>query len=149
MSIPQPPARARFPRIRWLAFMLLLQACAGLQAWAQEPSGASIVSLYRVAPGKHVDFLKWMAAREAVDKEAGVAATQWYAHRSGDSWDFVAIAPDIDDATSDKVDEMARERGLTAGPKAGIEFRTMVAWHTDTLADGPTTAAALAEAAER
>lgn len=141
MAIPQPVTRA--PRIRWLACMLLLAACAGFPAWAQEPPGASIVSLYRIAPGKHVDFLKWMAAREAIDREAGVAATQWYAHRSGDSWDFVGISPDIDDATSDKVDEMARQRGLTAGPQAGVEFRTMVAWHTDTLADGPTTAAAL------
>ena len=32
----------------------------------------AIVSLYRIAPGKHLDFLKWMAEAAAVNKEAGV-----------------------------------------------------------------------------
>ncbi len=126
--------------------LFLLAACLALPAWAQDPPPKSVVSLYRIAPGKHVDFLKWMAAREAIDKEAGVAATQWYVHLTGDSWDFVAIAPDVDDATSDKLDALARERGLKVGPMASVEFRTMVASHTDTIAVGPTTAAHLLEA---
>jgi membrane-bound lytic murein transglycosylase B len=112
---------------------------------AQDQAGTAIVSIYRVAPGKHRAFLKWMADREAAAKEAGVAATQWYAHLDGDSWDYVAIAPDLDDATSDKVDEMVRKRGLTAGPKAGLEFRTMISSHTDTYVAGPYTATELVD----
>lgn len=118
----------------------LLAACLAVPAWAQDPPPASVVSIYRIAPGKHVDFLRWMAVREAVDKEAGVAATQWYAHRTGDSWDFVGISPDIDSATSDKIDALARKRGLKVGPPASVEFRTMVASHTDTIAVGPVSA---------
>ena len=110
---------------------------------AQEPVPTSLVSIYHVAPGKHLDFLKWVAAREAIDREAGVPATQWYAHMDGDSWDYVSIGPDIDDAQSDKIDELSRARGLTVGPRAGLELRETINAHTDTFAAGPLTAAQL------
>lgn len=130
------------------SLLLLLAAAATLTfaapVYAQDPAHV-VVAIYRVAPGKQLEFLKWMAAREAIDREAGVGATQWYAHMSGDSWDYVAISPDIDDATSDKIDEMTRKRGLKAGPQGGLEFRQMMAWHSDTLAAGPMTAAQLVD----
>ena len=134
-------------RILNRAALLVLAICLSLPALAQDPAPKAVISIYHVAPGKQLDFLKWMAAREALDKEAGVTATQWYVHLTGDSWDYVGISPDIDDATADKVDAMARERGLTAGPQASIEFRTMVASHTDTIAIGPRTAAELLQSA--
>ena len=118
-------------------------------ASAQDASSTVIVSIYRVAPGKQLEFLRWMAAREALDREVGVAATQWYAHMSGDSWDYVAIGPDLDDATSDKLDGMARQRGLKVGPQAGLEFRQMIASHTDTTAAGPWNAAELVQRASQ
>lgn len=133
--------------------LLSLAAAAALTlaipAFAQEAGKSVVVAIYRVAPGKQLDFLKWMAAREAIDREAGVGATQWYAHMSGDSWDYVAISPDVDDATSDKLDEMARKRGLKVGPQAGLEFRQMMAFHTDTLAEGPMTASQLVDRASK
>ena len=132
--------------------LLSLAAAATLAfaapVYAQDP-GHVIVAIYRVAPGKQLEFLKWMATREAIDREAGVGATQWYAHMSGDSWDYVAISPDIDDATSDKIDEMTRKRGMKAGPQGGLEFRAMVASHTDTLAAGPLTAAQMVDRASK
>lgn len=138
---------SRFP-------LLLSVACAMAMALpapapAQEKAPHVIVAIYHIAPGKQLEFLKWMAAREAIDREAGVGATQWYAHMNGDSWDYVAISPDIDDATSDKLDEMASKRGLKIGPPAGLEFRQMVATHTDTLAAGPLTATQLVDRATK
>jgi membrane-bound lytic murein transglycosylase B len=127
------------------ALISVAALAAALPAFAQDKPRTAMVAIYHVAPGKQLEFLKWMAAREGVDKEAGVAATQWYAHLDGDSWDYVAIAPDLDDATSDKVDEMVRKRGLTAGPKAGLEFRTMISSHTDTYVAGPYTATELVD----
>ena len=121
--------------------------CAALSiplvAAAQDKMHTALVGIYHVAPGKQLDFLKWQAAREAIDREAGVAATQWYAHLDGDSWDYISIGPDVDAATSDKVDALTRKHGLTAGPKAGLEFRTMVASHTDTWVAGPYSATEL------
>src|SRR5581483_9441515 len=85
-----------------LAAPLLAQA-----AETGEP-GKVIVALYHAAPGKQLELLKWFAAREAVDKEAGVAPTQFYAHTDGDSWDYLAIAPQLSDAEGAKVDELAK-----------------------------------------
>ena len=118
-------------------------------AAAQDKARTALISIYHVATGKQLDFLKWMAAREAVDREAGVPATQWYAHMNGDSWDYLAVAPDLDDATSDRLDEMARKRGLKAGPQAGLEFRSMIDTHTDTFAAGPYTATELVDRATK
>ena len=111
-------------RALWTAFVCGALLAAS-PAPAQQRPETAVVSIYRVAPGKHLEFLKWMAARDAADRDVGVPATQWYAHVSGDSWDYVAIAPDLDDATADKVDAAASKRGLTTGPRAGLEFRLL------------------------
>lgn len=105
--------------------------------------GQVIVSLYRVAPGKHIAFLKWEADRDALHKQLGFPQGQWYAHKEGDSWDYMSVEPALTDAQQKKVDEAARAKGMTAGPAGSIEFRTMIASHTDTLADGPMTASEL------
>ncbi len=108
---------------------------------AKEPHGR--VSLYRIAPGKQLDFLKWMAEQDAIAKEAGVPATQLYAHTDGDSWDYLGIAPDLTKEQEAKVDAVAKKRGKKTGFAASLEFRTFVASHTDTFAIGPVTAAEL------
>jgi hypothetical protein len=116
---------------------------------AQDRGHRALVGIYRIAPGKQLDFLKWMAARDAVDREVGVPATQWYAHLDGDSWDYLGIGPDMDDATSDKVAAAARKHGLKTGMGSGLELRTMMASHTDTFAAGPYSAAELVDRVSR
>ena len=102
--------------------------------------GEAYVSLYRVAPGKHVAFPNWMADRDALDKQLGIPQAQWYVHMEGDSWDYMAVAPVLSDDEQKKEDDAAKAKGMTTGPAASIEFRTMIASHTDTLSDGPMTA---------
>ncbi|HEY5614342.1 MAG TPA: hypothetical protein VIK70_12180 [Lysobacter sp.] len=135
-------------RALWTAFVCGALLAAS-PAPAQQRPGTALVSIYRVAPGKHLEFLKWMAARDAADRDVGVPATQWYAHISGDSWDYIAIAPDLDDDTADKVEAAAGKRGLTIGPKAGLEFRQMMGWHSDTLVAGPMSATVMVENATK
>jgi len=131
---------------RFAGFVLALCVMPAFSQAAKEP-GKAIVSIYRVAPGKHVEFLKWMAAREALSKEAGVGATQWYVHQDGDSWDYIAIGPDTTSEQDKKQDEMAKAKGLTTGFRAGLELRQYMASHTDTFARGPLSAAELVEMA--
>ena len=126
-----------------LAFATLIPT----HALAQEPDTA-LVSIYRIAPGKHLDFLRWQAARDAAATEAGVAPTQWYVHMDGDSWDYVGISPMTTDEQDDKIEQILKGKNLTTGFKAGLEFRSMVASHTDTVARGPVTAAALVDMAK-
>jgi hypothetical protein len=128
-----------------LGTLLALSALTPAQAQAQEP-GTVLIGIYHVAPGKHLDFLRWQAARDAAATEAGAAATQWYVHTNGDSWDFISVAPEGTPQMDDKVDAILQRKGLTTGFKASLEFRTLISSHTDTLAHGPTTAAALLEA---
>ena len=134
-----------------LAVAILLTSSSLLMPqWsrAADAPGKAIVALYRIAPGKHLEFLKWMAAREAVDKEAGMPATQWYMHTNGDSWDFVAIAPVLSDAQQAKVDALATKKGLKTGLQASLEFRQFVSTHTDTFVNGPTSATQLVQQAQ-
>jgi hypothetical protein len=120
---------------------------------AESPPGRVTVSLYRIAPGKHVDFLRWMAARDAIQKEVGAPAQQFFAHIDGDSWDFMIVSPELEPSAQaeldKKIEAAARKKGLTTGPKQGIELRQWVAWHTDTVAAGPMTGAQLLDAATR
>jgi hypothetical protein len=107
------------------------------------------VVLYRIVPGKQLEFLKWVAANDAIDKEAGVPPSHIYAHTNGDSWDYMQIAPDLTGAQQAKVDEITKKHGGKTGFAASLEFRTMVAWHTDTFVVGPVTAADLVAAASK
>jgi hypothetical protein len=121
-----------------------LQAQMGQET---EP-GEALISLYRVAPGKHLEFLKWQAANEAVNAEAGIPATKWYAHTNGDAWDYIAIGPITTDEQSKKFDEIATKKGIVTGPKAGLQFRQFINWHSDTFVAGPMTAAQMVKALE-
>lgn len=132
--------------LRLLALLAIFTGVWATAASAQEQE--VIVSLYRVAPGQHMAFLKWQADGEAAAQDAGVPASQWYVHHNGDSWDFVSIGPALTDEQNEAVDAAARARGLKTGGQAGIEFRQYVAWHTDTYAGGPMTAAELLAASQ-
>ena len=128
--------------------LMLGLALAASVAMAQNsaPSGGegnTIVSIYHVAPGKHVAFLKWMADRDAIDKGLGLPLAQWYVHMQGDSWDYVGIAPELSEAQQKKSDDAAKARGLATGPRASIEFRQFITSHTDTISAGPMTASEL------
>lgn len=100
-----------------------------------------IVSLYRAAPGQQVALLKWMARQDQAAQAAGLPASQIYVHTSGDSWDYMVINPVTTKAQDDAVEAAARKMGISNGPRASIEFRTMIASHTDTTSNGPMTAA--------
>lgn len=112
----------------------------GAPAIAQD-APQHIVSLYRAAPGQQVALLKWMAAQDRASAAAGVAASQIYVHMSGDSWDYLVINPVTTKAQDDAIDAAAKQMGLASGPRASIQFRTMIASHTDTTASGPQNAA--------
>jgi hypothetical protein len=119
----------------------------GQQA-TQAPKRA-LISIYRIAPGKHLDFLKWVAQRDAIATEAGLAPTQWYAHMNGDSWDYISIGPVTTDQQDQKVDALTKQRGLTTGFAASLEVRQFFSSHTDTFAEGPMSVAEMVSMAAK
>jgi hypothetical protein len=99
----------RWPRLAsLLVFALLFFAALASRAQMAKPEAKepprALVSIYRIAPGKHLDFLKWLAETEAIAKEAGVPASQLYAHTDGDSWDYLNVGPDLSKEQQAKVD---------------------------------------------
>jgi len=123
-----------------LAAAAALAFCASTPVAAAEP-GKAIVSLYRAAPGKQVELLKWIASQDRASQAAGLPATQIYVHTSGDSWDYMVINPQTTKEQDDAVDAAAKKLGLPSGAQASIDFRKMIAVHTDTYSNGPMTAA--------
>jgi hypothetical protein len=134
-----------------LAVLFLLSApnarAQAAKAEMKEPPRA-LVTIYRVATGKHLEFLKWLADQEAIAREAGVPAGQFYAHTDGDSWDYLNVGPALTDAQQAKVDEAAKKRGRKTGFAASLEFRTLISSHTDTFVVGPVSPADLVSMAK-
>jgi membrane-bound lytic murein transglycosylase B len=130
--------------------LLLLALLATAVAFAQNAAPAkepprSLVSIYRIATGKQAEFLKWMAVRDAVDKDAGIPRAQWYAHTDGDSWDYIAVGPAPTPEQDKKVEALMKKQGLATGFKQSLEVRQFIASHTDTFAVGPVTVSELAD----
>lgn len=138
---------------RWAPAALATLSALVLAAprWTPDKAetGRARISIYEVAPGRHLDFLKWMAAREDAAKAAGVPAAEVYAHTDGARWDYLVIWPVTTSGQDRKVDEQAAAKGHKTGFPAALEFRELLSSHTDTFVNGPTTAAALVAAATK
>ena len=111
-----------------------------------------MVAIYNVSAGKHLEFLKWMAEAEAVAKEAGAPASQWYVHHDGAGWDYISITPQLPAAQQEAVDkkdeEIRKKKGMPTGMAASLKFRQFVSNHSDTFAGGPFSAADIVKMAE-
>ena len=127
-----------------VSVLVLTGQPAMTQTNPQAQSEQVTVSIYHVAPGQHISFLKWHAAREVVNQSLGLPKTSWYAHLDGDSWDYVSVGPKLTERQEMQVERETRNRGLTTGFAAGIELRHFILSHTDTIAMGPVSATELA-----
>jgi len=139
--------KVRFRVISFVLLALIFFVPSSTRAQAsraemREPPRA-IIRIYRIAAGKQLDFLKWVAEGDAIDKEAGVPVGKLYAHTDGDSWDYLVISPDLSKEQTAKVDDASRKHGRKTGFALGLEFRTFIASHTDTHSIGPVSAADL------
>jgi len=102
----------------------------------------AIVSIYHAAPGQQIALLKWLARQDQIAAAAGTPAAQLYVHQDGADWDYVLIQPQTTEAQDDAYEAAAKRLGVDVGPRSGIEFRKHITSHSDTVARGPTTAAA-------
>lgn len=129
-------------------FSALLILPVGFQIFAQEEPKEALITIFNVAPGKHLEFLKWQAKAEASNKEAGVPASQWYVHENGASWDYLSVNPVLTDELEKKVEAINKQKGMPTGFKASLNFRAFISSHTDTYARGPATVSEILKDAE-
>lgn len=108
-------------------------------ATAADPAKA-IVSLYHAVPGQQIAFLKWLDQQDKISAAAGVAKGALYAHTDGDSWDYMVVYPMTTKAQDDAIDAAGKRMGVNT-MRGGLELRKTISSHTDTLVNGPMTAA--------
>jgi hypothetical protein len=137
--------RNRIFRTALLAGVLMLTALSAESLRAEEaaPAPRKLVEIYRIAPGRHVEFLRMIELFDQASKEAGIPPRDLYVHQDGGNWDFMLIQnAEYTDEQSRKLGEVMERMGLPRGANFFVEFRKNVAEHTDTFVEGPTTAAA-------
>ena len=117
------------------AFALITPVAAAAQNVGQE-----IIAIYHVAPGHHVEFLKWMDQQDRVSAAAGLARGRLYAHIDGDSRDYLVIKPINTPAQDAAVDAAGKRMGVNM-MRGGVEMRKHITSHTDTIVRGPMSAA--------
>ncbi len=131
------------------SFLLTALSVAALaassSAWAQEAAAAprTMIEIYKIAPGQHEAFLKEIARYDEANRLAGVPPRQLYVHSDGADWDFILIQPDeYPPEKQAALDKAWKQLGLPTGADFFLNYRRFVADHTDTVAIGPTSAAA-------
>jgi hypothetical protein len=100
-----------------------------------------VIEIYRVAPGKHEEFLRQIALYDRANAEAGLPPRQLFVHQGGASWDFVILQPaHHTDEESEKLDAAFKKLGIPQGAKFFVSFRELIAEHTDTNVEATTAA---------
>ena len=124
------------------ALLLALPAHAQTAAPAPAPVQRQLVEIYRIAPGKHEEFLRFIARADEANRLAGLPPRQLYVHSDGAEWDFMLIQPAETPKDKSAASDAAWEKmGLPSGADFFLEFRAFVQSHNDTFVRGPTTAA--------
>ena len=122
---------------------IVLFLAAGILATspALAESKDMLIEIYRIAPGKHEEFLRHLALLDQANVEAGLPPRQLFVHQDGASWDFVLLQPaHHTDEENAKLSAAFKKLGIPGGAKFFIHFRTLIAEHTDTFVEATTAA---------
>ncbi len=118
-----------------------LISCVLLSAPAFSDSKEMVIEIYRVAPGKHEEFLRQIELYDRANAEAGLPPRQLFVHQGGASWDFLILQPaHHTDEESAKLDAAFKKLGIPQGAKFFVSFRELIAEHTDTNVEATTAA---------
>ena len=100
-----------------------------------------LVEIYRIAPGQHEAFMRFIARFDEANRMAGLPPRQLYVHQDGDGWDFMLIQPaDTPDDREEALAAAYRTLGTPSGPDFFVAIRRFIAEHSDNFVSGPTTA---------
>lgn len=126
-----------------LGLLLAVPAFAQSAPAAPPPKPTRLlVEIYRIAPGQHEAFLKKIAQYDEANRLAGLPPRQLYVHSDGAAWDFMLIQPAATPPDKSAALDAAWDKlKLPSGADFFIDFRSVIAEHSDTFVNGPTTAA--------
>ena len=124
--------------------------CLALSFGVASPGQASAaefhtVAIYKVVPGKHVEFLEWMAAWDEVFDEIDLDQPVWYRTVRGGNFDFIVFYPMWDPSKEEEMERVGKERELQTGFDWDVRHWSYLDIRTNTLMTGPLTPAELLE----
>jgi hypothetical protein len=104
------------------------------------------IEIFKLAPGKHEEFVRFIAQSDEIGAIGGLPPTQLYFHENGAEFDVILLKPVINiQPTAEQEAAMERrsiELGVpTGGPAYFVRIRSFVASHSDTKTIGPISAA--------
>ncbi|HUG99625.1 MAG TPA: hypothetical protein VMQ83_10670, partial [Gammaproteobacteria bacterium] len=79
--------------MRTFSIVLALVSSLFMNAPAFADSKDMVIEIYRVAPGKHEEFLRQIAFFDQANAEAGLPPRQLFVHQGGAAWDFLILQP--------------------------------------------------------
>jgi len=125
-----------------IAVMAFLAAFVLAPAQTQQQAPQKrLIEIYRIQAGMHEQFLRMLAKFEEAERQAGLPERELYVHQDGAEWDFIIIKRE--DPSPEKMAKAYENLKKMGGPTGGrffLEVRKYVAEHSDTFAEGPTTA---------
>ena len=126
-------------KMRFLVPLVATGLFAAMPSFAE--SKDMLIEIYRIAPGKHEEFLRHLGLLDQANAEAGLPPRQLFVHQDGASWDFVLLQPAHNtDEQNAKLDAAFKKLGIPQGAKFFVHFRTLIAEHTDTFVEETTAA---------
>ena len=125
--------------LRFLAPVLTAGFLASSPALAE--SQDMLIEIYKIAPGKHEEFLRHLALLDQANAEAGLPPRQLFVHQDGADFDFVLLQPaHHTDEENAKLSAAFKKLGIPGGAKFFVHFRTLIADHSDTFVEQTTAA---------
>ena len=125
-----------------VALVALVALAVPQLARAEEAPSRKLVEIYRIAPGQHEAFVRLLAQFDEASKEAGIPPRELYVHQDGANWDFMLIQnADYTAEQAAKIGPAFEKRGLPHGARFFVEFRKLIAEHSDTFVEKTTAAA--------
>jgi hypothetical protein len=101
--------------------------------------------VFRLAPGKHEEFVRRIDQSDQVRAAADLPPTQLFFHENGAEFDVILFKPVSPvKPTPEQEAKMAAKRkelGIPSGPAYFIDIREFIASHTDSKTVGPVSAA--------
>ena len=123
---------------------LAQQAPAAAQPNADAPWPEAWFEIFKLAPGKHEEFVRRIARSDEIAKAGGEPPTQMFFHENGGDWDVLLFKPVTNHkptpAQQAAMDAKRKELRMESGPAYFVGIRETIASHDDTKAYGPVSA---------
>lgn len=126
-----------FKKIQTILFTITLAVTSSYANAVAEQSSIYTITVWKIHPGKHVEFIKYMKEWEHVYQEIKLPPMKWYRKISGDSYDFVSISPPFNNAKEYEMEKVGKARGLPIGYNYTIKLNEYVDSYTSTYVEGP------------